>query len=93
MDNHNYYTNCEIYGVKIYRWVDEYIILFEKKYNKIMSDEIMKETKIFYENLNEYNKENVKFQIYIKCESIDNNENFMIWWNISLNEFIKKFNC
>jgi hypothetical protein len=86
-----YYTLLKIYGIKIYSNVDEYIILFEQKYNKIMNDEIKKEAKVFYENLNGNDKNNVKFQIYTKCECIDYKEDCMIWWNISLNEFIKEF--
>jgi hypothetical protein len=59
------------------------------KENTIMTNEIIKEAKIFYEKLDENNKKNIKFKIYTKCESIDHRENFMIWHNISLNEFIK----
>jgi hypothetical protein len=92
MDNNIYYTVYNIYGIKIYSYIDnDYIILFEQKHNTIMNNEMMKEVKVFYENLNENKKKNVKFQIYIECKSIDNEEKCMIWWNIPLNEFIKEF--
>ena len=86
------YTKCNIYGIKIYNYIEKYIILYEQKYDKIMSHEMIQEAKLFYEKLDENNKKNIKFQIYTKCESIDNKENCMIWWNISLNDFIKQFN-
>lgn len=91
MEPNIYYTLRKIYGIKIYSCIDKYTILFEQKYNKIMSNEMMKEAKVFYENLNENDKKSVKFQIYTKCEGIDYKEDCMIWWNISLNEFIKEF--
>jgi hypothetical protein len=93
MENDNiYYTTCNIYGIKIYSCIDnKCIVLFEQKYNTIMTNEMMKETKVFYENLDENNKKNVKFQIYIKCKFIGREDNFMIWWKISSNEFIKEF--
>jgi len=57
-----------------------------------MTKEMMNEAKVFYNNLSEYNKLNVKFQIYINCKSMDeNDENCMIWFKIPLNEFIKEF--
>lgn len=91
MDNNIYYTTRDIYGIKLYNCIDEYKILFEQKYNTIISNEMMKETKAFYENLNEDIKKNIKFKIYKNCKSIDDDTNFMIWLNISLNEFIKEF--
>ena len=92
IDNNIYYTLCNIYGIKIYSFIeDDYIILFEKKYDEIMTSEMKKEAKVFYENLNEKNKKNLKFQIYIKCKSIVAEENCMIWWKITLDEFIKEF--
>lgn len=92
MDSEIYYTKKEIYGIRIYSFIDEYKILFENKYDTIINNEIIKNVKNYYENLDENNRKNLKFQIYTKCKSIDNRENFMMWWNISLNDFIKYFN-
>lgn len=93
MDNNIYYTDCHIYGIKIYSYsyIHDYVLLFEQKYNTIMSKEMMEESRVFYNNLDEHNKKNVKFQIYIKCKSIDDEKKCMIWLNTSLNEFIKEF--
>jgi hypothetical protein len=90
-DNNIYCSTINIYGIKIYSYIKNNITLFERKYDTIMTNEMMKETKLFYENLDENTKKNVKFQIYIKCKSMGGNENFMIWWKISQNEFIKDF--
>ena len=91
MNNNIYCSTTNIYGIKIYSYIEDKIILFEKKYDIIMSNEMMKETKLFYENLDENTKKNIKFQIYIKCKSMGGKENFMIWWKISQNEFKKEF--
>lgn len=88
MENNIYYTQPNIYGVKLY---NNNQILFELKYNSIMCDEMKKESYIFYEKLNENLKNDIKFKIYKKCKAIDNDDNFMVWLNISLNYFIKDF--
>ena len=49
------------------------------------------ETNLFYEKLDENNKNIIKFKIYTKYETKYDTENFMIWLNISLNFFIKQF--
>jgi hypothetical protein len=56
-----------------------------------MSDEMIDETNLFYEKLDENNKNIIKFKIYTKYETKYDTENFMIWLNISLNFFIKQF--
>jgi hypothetical protein len=53
-----------------------------------MTNEMIQEVKTFYENLDENSKKNLKFQIYRNCKSIEDEENCMIWWNVSLNKFI-----
>jgi len=94
MENNIYYTMRDIYGIKLYSRIpinDICIILFEQKYNMPMSTEMMNDVKVFYENLDETEKANIKFKKYIKCKSIDNEEDCMIWLNISLTEFIHLF--
>jgi hypothetical protein len=91
LDNNIYYTTRGIYGVKIYTYINkECNILFEQKLNTLMSNEIIEEVKVFYSNLDENSKTNVKIKIYRKCNSIENKETCMIWCDISLNKFIKE---
>jgi hypothetical protein len=92
LSNNIYYTTKGIYGVKIYTYINkDCTIIFKKELNTLMSNELIEEVKAFYENLDENSKKNLKFQIYIKCKSIEDGENCMIWWNVSLNEFITYF--
>jgi hypothetical protein len=56
-----------------------------------MSNEMFEEVKVFYANLDENSKTNVKFKIYRNCKSIDNAENCMIWCDISLKKFLSDF--
>jgi hypothetical protein len=56
-----------------------------------MTNEMIEKVKIFYENLDENSKKNVKIQIYRNCKSIEDKDNCMIWLNISLNKFITDF--
>ena len=92
LDDNIYYTTMGIYGVKIYTYIDkECKILFKKQLNTLMSNEMMEEVKAFYANLDENSKKNVKLKIYRNCKSIENEENCMIWFDISLNNFIIYF--
>jgi hypothetical protein len=87
-----YYTTRGIYGVKIYTYINkECKILFKQQLNTLMSNEIIEEVKVFYANLDENSKTNVKFKIYINCKSIENEENCMIWFDITLNKFLTDF--
>jgi hypothetical protein len=82
-----YCSKLNIYGIRIYNGDS---VLFERKYDIIMNNDAMNEIKLFYEQLNE--KKYVKIKIYTKCNGIDDyNDNFMIWWAISHEYFIKKF--
>ena len=90
------YSNGTIFGIQIYNFNDNDVsnILFEEKYDEIMSHEQMREAYLFYNEL--HNKNNISFKIYTKCSSTLNKydkENFMAWYPISLNEFLEKFNC
>ena len=52
---------------------------------------MMEEVKVFYANLDENSKKNVKLKIYRFCKSVDNKENCMIWCDISHNNFVIEF--
>ena len=51
------YSNGSIFGIQIYNFNDDDIsnILFEEKYDKIMSYNQMREAYLFYTNLNDKN--------------------------------------
>jgi hypothetical protein len=92
LNNNIYYTTTGIYGVKIYTYINkESNILFKQQLNTLMSYEMIQEVKTFYEKLDENSKQNLKVQIYRNCESIDDERNCMIWWDISLDKFITDF--
>ena len=92
LDNDIYYTTMGIYGVKIYTYIDkECTVLFKQQLNTIMTNEQMEEVKVFYANVDENSKTNVKIKIYRNCKSIENKENCMIWCDISLHNFIIDF--
>lgn len=92
MLNNIYYTTTGIYGVKMYNYINKELnILFKQQLNTLMSNKMIEEVKVFYSNLDENSKTNVKIKIYRKCNSIENKENCMIWFDISLNKFITDF--
>jgi hypothetical protein len=88
------YSNGSIFGISIYNFNDDDVsnILFEEKYDEIMSHEQMREAYLFYAIL--YDKNNISFKIYTECSSTLNKdkENFMMWHPLSLNTFLEKFN-
>ena len=91
MDDNIYCTRSDIYGIKIYTInKNKSTILFERKFHTKISNEILVETRLFYEDLDENNKKIVKFKIYTKCEN-NNKDHFMFWLNISHDYFIKRF--
>ena len=87
-----YFSKLNIYGLRIYDYPNERNILFERKCDTLMNKEMIKVSREFYDNLEENKKKYIKLKIYTRCESKNNLENFMIWWKISPNEFLKKFN-
>jgi len=88
-----YYTLPDIYGIKIGSYTDNiYAILFEQKYDTIMTNEMIKEAKEFYENLDENTKNNIKIQTYRRCKCIDELEGCMIWLDVSKEYFINEQN-
>jgi len=89
LNNNMYYTTRGIYGVKIYTCIDKNCtIIFERQLNTVMSNEMIEEAKSFYENLDENNKKNVKFQICKNCKSIEGEGDCVVWLNMSLHNFI-----
>lgn len=87
-----YYTTRGIYGVQIYTYINgDCTTIFKKQLNTLMSNEMIEEVKVFYHNLDENSKKNLKFKIYRNCKSIEDEGDCMIWLNISLNNFITDF--
>lgn len=86
------YSNGNIFGIQIYNFNDDVSnILFEVKYDEIMSHEQMSEAYLFYISLND--KNNIFFKIYTEVSStLSNNiDNFMMWHPLSLEIFLKNF--
>ena len=86
------YSNGSIFGIQMYNFNDDISnILFEEKYDEIMSYNQMREAYLFYNNLND--KNNIFFQIYTECTSTlsYNRENCMMWYPMTLNVFLEKF--
>jgi hypothetical protein len=87
------YSNGSIFGIQMYNFNDDDIsnILFEEKYDEVMSYIQMREAYLFYNNLNDKNK--VCFKIYTECSSTlsYNKDNFMMWQPLSLDTFLEKF--
>lgn len=93
------YSNGSIFGIQIYDVNDEddvIHILYEEKYEEIMSHEQMREAYLFYMNLNLSDTNKLFIKIYTECSSTlnghDHNRNFMMWQRIPLNTFIEKCN-
>lgn len=85
------YFNGTIFGIKIYNFSnDDYAnILFEKKYDEIMSHEQIREAYLFYNELN--NKNEIRFQYYTECSSTYGEGTYFNWSPMSLNIFLDKF--
>ena len=64
------YASDIIFGIQIYNFNDDEIsnILFEEKYDEVMSHEQMREAYLFYTLLNDKNNE-IRFKVYIECSS------------------------
>ena len=87
------YRNGSIFGIQMYNFNDDDIsnILFEEKYDEVMSYIQMREAHLFYDNLND--KNNIRIKIYIECSSTlsYNKDNFMMWQQLPLDTFLEKF--
>jgi hypothetical protein len=86
------YDNDTIFGIRIYNFNDDDFsnILFEKKYDAIMSNEQMREAYLFYNELN--NKNEIHFQYYTQCSSTYCEGSFFKWCPMTLNLFLEKLN-
>ena len=87
------YDNGSIFGIRIYNFNDDDIsnILFEEKYDEIMSHGQVRKAYLFYTELN--NKNEIHFQYYTECSSTLNTyskENYLTWRTMSLNLFLEK---
>jgi hypothetical protein len=92
LNNNIYYTKIGIYGVKIYTYTNKDCkIIYKQELNTLIDNNIIEEVKALYKNIDENIKNDLQFQIYRNCKSIDGEESCMIWWNISLDEFIEYF--
>ena len=93
------YSNGRICGIQMYNFNDDDIsnILFEEKFDEIMSHEQMREAYLFYTNLTNLNnlndKNKVCFKMYTECISTlsHNRDSFMLWYPLSLDTFLEKF--
>ena len=87
------YSNGSIFGIQMYNFNDDDIsnILYEEKYDEVISYIQMREAYLFYNNLNDKNK--VFFKIYTQCSSTlnYNKDIFMMWQPFSLDTFLEKF--
>ena len=87
------YSNGTIFGIQIYNFNDDDIsnILFEEKYDDVMSYHQMREAYLFYKNSND--KDKIYFKIYTECIStLSNNiDNCLMWYPLSLDTFLEKF--
>lgn len=85
------YSNGSIFGIQMYNFNDHDIsnILFEEKYDEVMSYIQMREAYLFYNNLND--KNNICFKIYTECTSTlsYNKDDFMMWYPLSLDTFLE----
>ena len=87
------YSSGSIFGIRIYYFNDNDIsnILFEEKYDEVMSYQQMREAYIFYYIL--YDKNEIHFKTYTECISTlsNNKDKFMMWYPLTLDTFLEKF--
>ena len=84
------YCDSGIFGIRIYNFNDDDFanILFEKTYDKIMSDEEKKDAYLFYTGLNNNNE--IRFQYYTECSSTYDKRIYSTWFPMSFDLFIEK---
>jgi len=85
------YESGSIFGIKMYNFSNDDVsnILFEEKYDEVMSYHQMRETYLFYTELN--NKNDVRFQYYTECSSTYGKGNYFTWYPLSFDNFLEKF--
>ena len=89
------YDSGRIFGIKMYDFNgDDFSnILFERTYNEIMSDEEKKRVYLIYTLYTDLNTNNkIRFQYYTECSSTYGKGTFLMWYPISLDIFLEKFN-
>ena len=85
------YPSDDIHGIRIYNFIEDVSnILFERKYDVIMTKEMLNDIKLVYEELYENNKDQIFFQIYTECSSTYNKDIFMQWIPINFDIFLQK---
>jgi len=85
------YTHLDMYGIRIYHFIDDKCeTLFAKTYDDMMTREQIGETKVVYEELYRRWKQDLRFQIYTECSSTFDEGKFMMWYPISLEQFLEK---
>ena len=88
-----YPATNRIFGIKIYTVTqnDEPNILLDIKYDTIMDEQQKRETRLFYENLDD--KQNILFRIYTECVATHEKEMpaFKQWFPVSTNFFLENF--
>jgi hypothetical protein len=78
-----------IHGVRIYNFTStEAILLFEKKYDEVMTTEQLNEAQTFYQGLSDNDKQTTSIQIYTECTKALDNSKYMSWAPITINDFI-----
>ena len=82
------YSTNGVFGIKMYNYDEDYFgnILFEKKYNTIMSDIQKRDAYLFYKELD--NKSDLHFQLYTECSG---EVAFLMWYPLSLKLFLETF--
>jgi len=85
------YGSGDILGIQMYNFNDDDLanVLFEKKYNKIMSDDEKKHAYMVYTELNN-KQELVHFKYYTECSSTYGEGTFLMWCPMSLDLFLEK---
>lgn len=87
------YSNGSIFGIQIYNFNDDEFsnILYEEKYDEVMSYIQMREAYLFYNIL--YDKNNIFFKFYTECTSTlsFNRDKCMMWQPLPLDTFLEKF--
>lgn len=87
------YPSGIIYGIRLYTLINhEAVSLFEKIYDSVMTYDNRKEARDFYKALPDTEKQQLRFQMYTMCSS-PCEDDFMMWYPISLDVFKEKFYC
>ena len=85
------YDNGSVFGIRIYNFNEDDFanILFEEKYDEIMSHGQMREAYLFYTEFN--NKNELRFQYYTECSSTYGEGIYLDWYPMSLKLFLEIF--